>query len=394
MEKRNLGNEINDIVQKAINMGNYQGLNKDVQNLVKGAFNEIKTSFNWDENTRNKGMNHTEALKERLRKEKEKAVEVSSLKEIKARDRYIKPVGQVSGVLFSVFGSLASVIFGIAMFIMFILGSVIGPRFVFHTIGYILTPFFLVSLWSSINGFVIQKRLKRIQRYVARLGDKDYCEIKVLAGAVGLSPKDAAEDLRKMIKLGMFPEGHVDDYNNYFMLNNESYGEYLKLQEGLRLQKIEAEKNPKISGEAGRIIDEGRRFVQDIRRANDDIPGEEISRKLDRLEDVTEKIFDYVESHPEKCPEIRKFSDYFLPTTLKLLEGYRKLDYQPIEGENISNAKKEIEETLDTIVEAFENLLDDLFIDIAMDISTDISVLETMLAQEGLTKDKMGQRKL
>ena len=71
------------------------------------------------------------------------------------------------------------------------------------------------------------------------------------------------------------------------------------------------------------------------------------------------------------------------------MDAYRKLDDQTVQGENISSAKREIEGTMDTINLAFENLLDDLFQDMAMDISTDISVLETMLAQEGLTDNSM-----
>ena len=112
-----------------------------------------------------------------------------------------------------------------------------------------------------------------------------------------------------------------------------------------------------------------------------------MSIKLDRLEDISNKIYDHVESHPDKIVETKKFSEYFLPTTLKLVETYRRLDSQTIEGENILTAKKEIEDSLDTINNAFENLLDSLFEDISMDISTDISVLETMLMQEGLTSN-------
>ncbi len=81
--------------------------------------------------------------------------------------------------------------------------------------------------------------------------------------------------------------------------------------------------------------------------------------------------------------------EYYLPTTLKLLEAYKEFDRQPVQGENITTAKKEIEKTLDTINLAFENLLDDLFEDAAMDVSTDISVLNTMLAQEGLTENNL-----
>ena len=138
------------------------------------------------------------------------------------------------------------------------------------------------------------------------------------------------------------------------------------------------------------MLVEGARYREEIRQANDAIPGEISSQKLDRLENVTTKIFEYVEKHPKKQPEIRKFMSYYLPITLKLVGAYRDFDAQPVQGENIISAKKEIEDTLDTINLAFENLLDGLFEDVAMDISTDISVLETMLAQEGLTEEKFG----
>ena len=130
---------------------------------------------------------------------------------------------------------------------------------------------------------------------------------------------------------------------------------------------------------------DGDRVIRQIREANDAIPGEEISQKLFRLEEITSKIFDHVEKHPEKLPEIRKFLNYYLPITLKLVNAYREFDSQPVQGENIMSAKAEIRETLDTINLAFENLLDSLFENAAMDVSTDISALEAMLAQEGLT---------
>ena len=98
------------------------------------------------------------------------------------------------------------------------------------------------------------------------------------------------------------------------------------------------------------------------------------------------RIFDEVRLHPEVAPDLQKMMDYYLPTTSKLLDAYRELDSQPISGENISSTKKEIESAVDTLNIAFEKLLDSLFADRAWDISSDISVLNTMLAQEGLTK--------
>ena len=100
-----------------------------------------------------------------------------------------------------------------------------------------------------------------------------------------------------------------------------------------------------------------------------------------------DRIFDRVEQNPESVSDIRKLMEYYLPTTIKLLEAYEELDSQPVQGENIISSKQEIEKTLDTLNTAFEKLLDHLFQDTAWDLSSDISVLQTMLAQEGLTDD-------
>jgi 5-bromo-4-chloroindolyl phosphate hydrolysis protein len=322
--------------------------------------------------------------------------------------KFAVPVGQVSGTLFTVFGIIGSTVFGIGVIVLTLLGYLIGSRGVFHTIAMGLLPLFITSIILCMNGSRIRKRLKRFQRYISQMRGRSYCLIKDFSSATGLSNKSTVKDLRKMIAIGMFPEGRIDDKKTCFMLNNECYEQYLKLQEDVKMKDLEEQekqknqttnqdfiqeeknnKNDSLKPEIRKAIDEGRQFVMEIKDANIAIPGEEISRKLDRLEEVTRKIFDYVEIHPEKFPEIKKFTEYFLPTTLKLVDAYRKLDYQPVQGENISSAKKEIEETMDTINLAFENLLDGLFEDVAMDISTDISVLETMFAQEGLTEKNM-----
>ena len=79
--------------------------------------------------------------------------------------------------------------------------------------------------------------------------------------------------------------------------------------------------------------------------------------------------------------------EYYLPTTVKLLEAYQEMEAQPVAGENIRSSKKEIEATLETLNAAFEKLLDGMFQETAWDVSSDISVLQTLLAQEGLTDD-------
>ena len=112
-----------------------------------------------------------------------------------------------------------------------------------------------------------------------------------------------------------------------------------------------------------------------------------ISAQIDHLEEVTRKIIDQVVAQPQKLPQIRRFLDYYLPTTLKILNAYDRMDAVGVAGDNISSTKERVERMMGTIVKAFDKQLDALFGAEAMDISTDITVMENLLAQEGLAGD-------
>lgn len=409
----NLGDEIRNIVQDAVNNMDFNRLNNDVRNVVNGALDEVRRSIAGKHANHHTWNNQSwksddyqyshDNFSQTWNSNNQRGYQRN--KPVPKSDKITVPVGRVSGILLTVFGSIGSIMCLVASIVLSIIGYKLGISMMYDIITFILLPCFVGSTALLLSGGRIRKRLKRFQRYIAQMHDLKYFMIKDFSSATGRSSKYIAKDLQKMIDIGMFPEGHIDEKQTCFMLNNESYEQYLKLLENMRMKEMEEKaknKEDTLSQEQARkdnfnkkdtmepeirnAINEGRQYVQKIRNANIEIPGEEISRKLDRLEEVTGKIFDYVESHPEKFPEIKKFVEYFLPTTLKLLDAYREFDYQPIKGENISAAKKEIEDTMDTINLAFENLLDDLFQDAAMDVSTDISVLETMLAQEGLAQ--------
>lgn len=410
----NLGDEIKNIVQDALNNRNFNRLNRDIENVVKGALDEVGRSMGWKWPNNYNRNNQAGKSEYKYRHEKQAWDEQDFMQQEDtynnmnysnayrqgyAHNNLTVPMGKMSGILFTVFGSIGSAVFGIALIVLTILGYSLGIESVLHTIALGLLPLFGLSVISCIGGGRIRKRLKRFNRYVAQLQSRNYCSIRDFSSATGLSDKATVKDLRKMIAIGMFPEGHIDDKKTCFMLDNESYDQYLKLQENMRMKDLEEQeknaqkiyqnnKSDALDPEIKKAIDEGRQFVRKIKNTNVALE-EEISNKINRLEEVTRKIYDYVEKHPEKFPQIKKFTEYFLPTTLKLVVAYRDFDYQPVQGENILNAKKEIEETMDTINLAFENLLDGLFEDAAMDISTDISVLETMFAQEGLTEENI-----
>lgn len=129
--------------------------------------------------------------------------------------------------------------------------------------------------------------------------------------------------------------------------------------------------------------------VSEMRRLNDAIADPKISAQIDHLEDVTGKIFDVVAEKPAKRPQIRRFLQYYLPTTLKILNAYDRMGDAGIEGQNISATKEKVEGMMDTISAAFDKQLDALYGEEALDISTDITVMEQMLAREGLGDNQM-----
>ena len=136
------------------------------------------------------------------------------------------------------------------------------------------------------------------------------------------------------------------------------------------------------------FIAEGRRAVGEMNRLNDNIADPDISLRISRLTELTGKIFAHVTANPRKLSRARKFVNYYVPTTIKLLNAYDRMGSQGIEGENIGGTMRKIEDMLDTIVAAFEKQLDNLFSEEAMDISADITALENMIEREGFSEPK------
>ena len=137
--------------------------------------------------------------------------------------------------------------------------------------------------------------------------------------------------------------------------------------------------------ELDKMLKDGRLAIQEMKRLDDNIADPGISADIVRLEQVSQKIFDEVKRDPKKLPQIRRFMDYYLPTTLKLLNSYDRMSAAGVSGENIDSTLAKVEGMMRTVVAAFEKQLDSLYGSEALDISTDITVLETMMAREGLT---------
>lgn len=395
----NLGDEIKNLVQSAVESQNFKQLNETLGKTINEAMENVNVGLNKAGDKLNQATKDYEHKYKKTKTQNPWRVrsfadkpEVSQPHQIRL---YRSTTGMTGlGSALAVTGYLLAGGMGIATLIIFLVGIVGGFVFGQAVAVGVLAPLILGSGIMAAAGSRILKRVKRFKSYVRELGSREYCSIKELARAIGKTEGFVRKDLRDMLERGMFVQGHMDKQQSCLMVTDEIFQQYHNAQMQLDMQqqpqesiaaKQQEELTDGLSEEVRKIIEEGRNYIQEIRKSNDAIEGEEISLKISRMELIIEKILIRVEKQPELVADMHKFMSYYLPTTVKLLNAYEELDAQEVQGPNIVTSKKEIEETLDTVNHAFENLLDSFFQNRAWDISSDISVLQTMLAQEGLT---------
>ena len=223
-----------------------------------------------------------------------------------------------------------------------------------------------------IGGAMGRKRMRLFTTLQAVVGTRDNIPVSEVAAALALEPEKARRQLNKALDKGLFGSGA-----------------YLDMRTDTLVIRGEAPQPEKKAAAAEKPAGESQyqAILRQLREVNDAIPGEEMSAKIDRLEAITAKIFAAAEKDPEKLPKMRRFMDYYLPTALKLLNAYSQFDSQGGDGEVIRQSKRKIEQTMDVLVEGFENQLDNLFADDALDVEADIRVLQNMMAQDGLGQD-------
>lgn len=398
-EWEQFGEEIRRTVQDAVDSRNYEKLNQTITNTINQTVNTVA----WNVKNFNEAMNQKRANAYQYQQPNSQQYQPIP------KDMLYDPKGSSSAgsVLLMVFGY----VFGGTGAVLLLVFTILA----FAIQGFGIRGAILIMLSALMTGgfgtmaLVGTRNLlqsSRFKKYLRALEGREFCNLTEIEEKVRKSHKYVVRDLEKMIKKGWFRQGHLDHQKTCLIVTDRMYQQYQQLE--MQKQKYEDEeqqrqqrkqermqeseraqeaRRQKLSPEVRKVIEEGDGFVQKLRECNDAIPGEEISAKISRMEMVVDKIFDRVEQNPELVNDVRKLMEYYLPTTIKLLEAYEEMDAQPVGGQNIQTAKAEIEATLDTLNIAFEKLLDSLFQDTAWDVSSDISVLHTMLAQEGLRDD-------
>ena len=141
------------------------------------------------------------------------------------------------------------------------------------------------------------------------------------------------------------------------------------------------------------LVEKGQELLSQIRRENELIPDADLTGQINEMDGIANRIFHTVAEQPQKAPQIRRFMDYYLPTTLKMLSGYRKMDERQVKGENAQQTRAQVRQAMDTVVKAFNKQLDALYQDDMLDLTTDIDVMETMLRQDGLIGSEIKEKK-
>ncbi len=243
-------------------------------------------------------------------------------------------------------------------------------------IGVLACLMFLAGGLSMLfTGIGMNRRSERYLNYLAYIGANREVSLAPMAAAFDVSVGKLCKDLRRMLAKGILPTGYLD----------LAEGKLFLTEMGYHAPEPRREAPPEETAQQAAAREDD--ILREIRQVNDQIPDAAMSAKIDRIEEITGKILNYQKSHPNKEGQLRTFLNYYLPTTLKILRAYAQLDAQGIEGENISAAKKRIEDMMDQVVSGFEKQLDKLFQDDAMDITSDVEVLENMLKKDGLSDE-------
>ena len=377
--KQTVGQTVNSAVNSAVDSGS---------EAIKNGLNNVFGTGNSQSGDSGVYRNKTKEFEEKRRREREQEQERQRIEKEKAKEKMLtlyerNTGGRMKGMMIGMgLGTLVLSIFGAVGH----MSSLVTGGTCFMAVGA------LTGVGLLAGGIKKLGKLERFQKYIDTLGNHTYCNFEQLSAAVNKPVKFVKKDIKKMIDDRWFRQGHIDEQETCLITSNETYLQYTQTQKAL--EQAEQERNRKNTPpEVQEVLDKGNEFLDKIHRSNDAIPGEEISAKISRMELIVEKIFERAQKHPEIIPDLKKLMNYYLPMTVKLLDAYEEMDQQPVQGENIQASKKEIEDTLDTLNQAFEKLLDSVFQDTAWDVSSDISVLHTLLAQEGLTDDDFAKMK-
>lgn len=415
MDKNQFGKNIQDSLENGLKTGDFSQLNEAIMNSVNTVIDTScgavisKTAEIWKDKADLSKMQYEKIYENKLKREQElKEAAESRRRQLKNEQRQnellvkerekllpvkISDVDKVSSTAMMVCGGAGLFFTGANTAVYGLISLFAGTFSPVDFIGRgILVAFFATLLANGI-------KRRSLRDYAIRLsnlcGTKRYASFEELSSAFGTKKSTLVRKIKKTLGRGYFREGYFDDEDATLILSTEVYKQFLeskreqnKLIEQQKAQALlEAKDNEAIATnpELLSMINEGKEYKEKLHALNDEIPGEIITQKLSQSEVLLSDIIERIRAHAELMPKVHKLMDYYLPTMLKLVEAYRDYDKINAPTEDIIMAKAEIEKTLDTINQAFSEILGSLYKDSVLDVTTDAEVLQSMLSREGLT---------
>ncbi|WP_418950468.1 5-bromo-4-chloroindolyl phosphate hydrolysis family protein [Slackia isoflavoniconvertens] len=375
---KNIGDQIFNAVQNAVDSQDFSNLQSTIEKSIGIAAEGIARGLSSASDGIRRGREQYALAQAKKRREEQMAT------------IYANPSGQRSvgialvgwGVVLGVPG-LAGTFFTIGA------GSIL--------VGSILAAATVAGGALFAMGIKRLNLVNRFERYRDAIGLRDFCYLDEIAASTADTTENVRQNVKAMLSHGLFKQAALGDGENFLALTNDAYQQYRqargKALEKKQQQALTQSEHLQLDAETQALLARGNAYIAQIRESNKAIPNPEFSKKIDQIEHVVRTIFERAAERPEVIDDLDHLMDYYLPTTVKLLDAYRDLDAQPIQSETISQSKREIEGALDSLNVAFEKLLDSVFRDMAIDVSSDISVLHTVLAQEGLVESPFDKQK-
>ena len=236
--------------------------------------------------------------------------------------------------------------------------------------------------WMTACGAARMKAGRQMGQFADYADSVDYHKglpVSMLADLTHQTKKKALKKLRSYIHKGWL-NAWLDDETETLYLTAE---DYRAAKEAVAAAAVPPQPEKTETGDVPLNLDTARRFAAVLEKEQQLMQDAQAREELAAMHKTTTAICDWLEAHPESQPKTRRFAEYYIPTTLKLLHTYN--DVQGQQGENAETIRRDIAGILHTLNQAYENLYNNLLSDVAMDISSEIAALQGMLANDGLT---------
>lgn len=365
----NLGQAINDVI-KDINFKEIsQNIKKNVDQAVNSSLNMMKKNANKTAPAKNK---NPKVCAQKL-PQKSKASGLKILSMLIAIS--FLPLGLI--FLLSVLSS------GYFMGIGSTLGQLLLSA-IFITIGLGLPIIF----WRRAKFF--DKLGKDYVRFLREMGNNTVIQVRDLASAIQKSEDETIKELLYMMKNGYFHQARIVENDSLFLLDIDTFKLY-KNQKNEMQNKVETEEVEIEEGSqeevAKEIIEKASALNEEIKKNADQIQNQDFVSKANSINQTVDNLINLVDKYPEKSYGLNKFMDYFLPTTVKLVESYKEFEQMNLKDEKFQESMADIEESMDELNQAFKKMQVQMLEDRTMDVKSDIETMKLLLNQEGLLND-------